>query len=145
LLLSCAGFAPAQSIGTDRAIDLTREALRTQRRDIVDLAVDLTDKEKVVFWPLYQQMQSEVQVLGDRRVALIRKIEDSYAASDADVKAGIAEWQRLEQDSVNLRKRYVKRFSKIVPPKTVAKLFQLEAKLDAVTNFDLSGRVQFIE
>jgi hypothetical protein len=145
LLLGPCALVQGQPIGTDREIELTRDALRVRRQSMVALAMNLSEQEATAFWPLYLEMRAEAQALGDRRVALIRKIEGSDSASESEVKAATDDWLRLEQDLLKLRTKYVKRFRKIVSQRSVARLFQLEAKLDAVTNYDLVERVPLVE
>jgi hypothetical protein len=146
VLSAAFSFAALAQLGPGKEVELTREAIQARRQAIVELAVDLTPKESAQFWPLYQEWRAKATVLGDRRLDLLRRIEDtSQTASEAEIKAGIDEWLKLEQDTLSLRKTFVRRFQKVVPQHTVARFFQLESKLDSVVNYDLAGRVPLVE
>lgn len=140
--LAAASILPAQ----DRSlVELTRTAIQEKRQEIVTLAMTLTPDEEKTFWPLYREWRSANSGLGDRRLDLIRRVEKSSAMSDAEAKTLVDSALKLEEDTLKVKKQYVKRFRKSLPERKVARFFQLENKLDAVVNYDLAGRVALAE
>ena len=134
-----------QGLASGGLVQLTRSAIQEKRQEIVTLAMTLTDAENKAFWPLYREWRTQNASLGDRRLALITKVEDSSSMSEADMRALVDSALKLEDDTLKQKKEYIKKFRKILPEKKVARFFHLESKLDAVVNFDLAGRVALAE
>jgi hypothetical protein len=65
--------APAVS---DQDLSLFRKDVRSLRKQIVALNMDLTEDETVKFWPVYDKYAAELTTLYDRKYALLQ----SYAA-----------------------------------------------------------------
>jgi hypothetical protein len=53
----------------------------------------------------------------------------------------IKEFLSIMQDENKLKKKYVKRFMKVLPAKKVLRYYQIESKMDAVINFDLAATI----
>ena len=147
IAVTCAGFSQVGAGAPDRdRIELTRQAILAKRQEIVTNAIDLTPEEKGSFWPLYRDWRAKVAGLGDRTVKLIEQVMDNYDdLSDQQASRMLDDWLRLERDRVKLKTQYVKRFRRIMPDRKVARLFQLDNKLDAIVNYDLVDRVPLVE
>jgi hypothetical protein len=126
-------------------LDLTRAIIKEKRQEIITHAMSFTDAEAKAFWPVYKDWRAKNTVLGDRKLELIIKVEDSARLSDAETKPLVETWLKIEDDQLKLKKEYVKKFRAVLPEKKVARFFQLENKLDAVVNFDLAGHVALAE
>jgi len=144
-LAAVASSIQGQDTAARGPVELTRGAIQQKRQEIVTLAMTLTAGEEKGFWPLYREWRSVNSGLGDRRLDLITKVENSSGMGDAEVKALVDVALKLETDTLAQKKKYVQRFRKILPEKKVARFFQLESKLDAVVNYDLAGRVALAE
>jgi hypothetical protein len=144
---SLAGVSAQTRAATDDEIRLTRTMLQTKRQEIVSNAIHLTADEEKLFWQLYREWRHEMARIGDRRVDIIKSISGQMfdQIDDAGAKSLLDEWLSIQADTAKLQARYVKRFRKILPEKKVARFFQLESKLDAITNYDLVERVPLVE
>ena len=58
-------------------MDLFRRDVRSLKKHIVAINMDLTDDEAVKFWPVYDKYAAELTTLYDRKYALLQ----SYAAN----------------------------------------------------------------
>ena len=126
-------------------VELTRKAIQDRRQEIITQAMSFTDAEGKSFWPLFRDWREKNAGLGDRRLELINKVQDSSRLSDAETRALVDSWLKVEGDSLKLKNEYVKKFRKILPEKKLARFFQLENKLDAIVNYDLAGSVALAE
>lgn len=144
---SSTGTAPGNN--TDVAggyIELTRSAIRINRQGIIYEAMDLTEQESKEFWPLYREYQNEVQKVNDKLVALTTDYLKTYGnLSDEQAQQMLKDFLKYQQARLDLQKKYVERFNKVLPARKVARYFQLENKMDAVINFDLAGAVPLAE
>ena len=144
LIVCCAAAAAAQDVQSE--IELTRAVIQTERQALVAAAMDLTSAEADAFWPLYREYQGQRAAIGDREVQLIMDYADNYGVV-TDELAGkmIDEWLDIQSEDLSLRKKYIKKFRKILPDLKVARFFQLENKLDAVIDNELASEIPLME
>ncbi len=89
--------------------------------------LDLTPEEAEKFWPVYNQYQKEIEALNQSRMANTNNMKpDIDNMSDADVNKMIENELAYEQQQLDIRKKYVALFEKVLSVKKVAKLFQAE-------------------
>jgi len=143
--LGAAVPASAQ-VNIEDEIELSRAVIQTQRQVIVTEAMQLTEAESKVFWPLFREFRGEMAKVGDREVALITSyVENFETFSDDRARQMMDEWLDIEKARLKVLGKYVKRFRKILPEKKVTRYFQIENKLDAVINAELAEQIPLVE
>lgn len=121
---------------------LTRQVIQTERQALVTAAMELTEDEGKVFWPLYREYREAMAKVGDRIQNLIIDYAAKYATlTDVDAQAMLDEMVAIDQEALKVRKDYIKKFGQILPAKRVARFFQLENKMDAVVKADLAEQI----
>ena len=96
------------------------------------------------FWPLYEQYLLDQTEVDDSLSALIQDYARSYnsgSVSDEKAKDLLKQWMRVEKKSLKLKKKYTKKFRKVLPAKKVLRWLQLENKIDAVMHLDLAKEI----
>ncbi len=73
LLLGTTGAFAQES-----AIELLRHDITTEKVSILTESLPLTEKEGEAFWPLYRAYDVELAKLGDRRIAVAKKVAADY-------------------------------------------------------------------
>jgi len=134
------GRAQDQEPTIDSTIALVRANMQADRTVLITTGMNFNDKEGAAFWPIYQQYEYERSRLDDGRVAVIKKYTHKYPTlTDAEARA-MAE-QMLECDSrlAALKKKYFKKFNKVLPAFTVAKFFQLERRVDLMMDMQVES------
>lgn len=132
--------AQTQEPSIDSAIELVRADMRADRATIIIAAMNFSGKDAEAFWPIYRHYEYERSTLEDRRMGVIKEYTEKYTTlSDADAK-GMTE-QMFEYDSrvTALKKRYFKRFNKVLPAFTVTKFFQLEHRIDLLMDMKVES------
>ncbi len=143
LLTSVAASSPAQEIHDE--IELTRSLIQTQRQAIVTAAMELTAEESGAFWPLYHEYREARGKVDDRSVALIHGYAENFdLMSDELAQEMIQELMSIRQEELDVTRKYLRRFQKILPAIKVARFFQLENKLDAVIDFELAAEIPLV-
>ncbi|HXV75236.1 MAG TPA: hypothetical protein VD788_02885, partial [Candidatus Polarisedimenticolaceae bacterium] len=101
-LLAVAPLSPSLAQdGTDAYIELLRSDLRADKQAIVTYAMDLSDADSELFWPIYKAYETERTVLGDRMLELILKYPDAVEVTGPDtVRDVAADWFKLQEDRV---------------------------------------------
>ena len=126
-------------------IQLTREELQKDRQKIVAANLGLTEDESVAFWVMYRDYRVEMAHLGDRLVKLITDYSTSRdSLSDAQAGEMMDRWVSIQEDELAVRRKYMKKFQKVIPLKTTVRFFQIENKLDAAVRYELAGLIPLV-
>lgn len=121
--------------------DLRKEAGQ-DRRAIVKANMLITESEGTIFWPLYDEYRGERAKLGDRRVKVITDYLALRGTMSEDDAANMTkESLSIQKDTVSVKQKYVSKMSKVLSARTVARFFQIDQKLDAVTDIALAARI----
>ncbi len=123
-------------------IQLTRAMIQVERQAIVSQAMDLTPEEMEAFWPLYREYRLEAVKIGDRIAALILRYAAAYDdMTDATADKLVGDFVKIEQARANLKAKFLPKFKKILPAKKVARLYQVENKLDVLILSEMAENV----
>ena len=126
----------------EREMDSVRQIVRSNRQKVIAGGMDLTTEENQKFWPLYSEYRDAAAKQGDRLTKIIMEYGKNYdALSDAQAVKLMNDYATLDQDRLNLRSAYVKKFAAILPPKKLMRYFQMEQKLDAIMNYDIAATI----
>ena len=142
--LGLAQVNPAFSDLTE-ATEQARSLMQTERKMVVSQALELTADESNAFWPLYDKYAAELKQAGDLRVKVITDYAASYESlTDATAKTLISDYLKYQEKTLKIRKGYVKKFEKVLSPVKVARFYQVENKLDSITNFALARQIPLV-
>jgi hypothetical protein len=140
VLVGLAAAATAQTV-KDK-LNLTAQAVETQRRVLVSGAIPLTEAEEKAFWPLYDDYEKERRAIDERANRLVADFVASAASlSDTQAKAMLAEALQVDEERLKLHRVFLGRMGKAIPPRKVVRFFQIENKLDAVVRADISRQI----
>jgi hypothetical protein len=135
-----AAAATAQTVKD--TLEVTRQAIESQRRVLVSGALPLTDAEADAFWPLYDAYEKERRPLDERANKLVADfLAGAATLTDAQAKAMVEEALQIEEGKVRLRRGYLGRMAKAIPPRKLARFYQIDNKLDAVVRADVSKQI----
>ena len=146
-LVAClvGGVASAQDKPADN-MEMLREKARVDKKVVVASVLDLTEGEAKAFWPVYNAYQSDMVTHYDRLFKLIDTYGKAYdTISDETATKLLTQYLALERDHVALLSAYLPRFQKVLPPRKVARLYQVENKLRALVNYDLARNIPLVK
>ena len=117
----------------------------TERKLVIAGELVLTPEESKAFWPVYNEYLEKRRVIGDDEVRLITEFADNYEnMSDDMADRMLKESLDIRSRALKLQQQYVRRFKKVLPSIKVAKLYQVESKLDAVMDYQLASTIPMI-
>lgn len=139
--------APSDLSSRNRdAIEVTRDKVRTDRKDLIAKSMKLSDNDCETFWPMYDQYADELSKVSDRTMTLITQFADNYHdLADREALRMTAEGLGIEQQKLAIRQRYAQPFATVLPGKRVARFFQLGRRLDAVTVLNVTQAISLVE
>ena len=140
LALCPLGRAQDQEPTIDSTIAVVRANMRADRTTLITTGMNFTDKDGAAFWPIYQQYEYERSRLDDRRAAVIKQYAQKYpTVTDAEAKAMADQMLDCESRLAGLKKKYYKKFNKVLPALTVTKFFQLERRIDLMMDMQVEA------
>ena len=113
----------------------------TADEDVI-IVTSVTDEQAKVFWPLYRQYREEMQTVGDRLVNLIENYGQNYESlTDEQAAQMMKEYLKMQKDSNAIKEKYMPRFNKILPAKTVMRFYQIENKMDTIVMLAVASQI----
>jgi hypothetical protein len=127
-------------------IALTRSDIQKDRQAIVAKFMNFTELQSQAFWTVYRNYRSAVAAADDRMVTILESLIERHGViSDREADDLMDQYLRFEQEKLELQYTYLRQFRKILPFKQVARLFQLENKMDAAVRYELATKVPLVD
>jgi hypothetical protein len=124
----------------DSTIAVVRANMQADRTALITTGMNFNDKEGAAFWPIYEQYDHERSKLDDGRVAVIKLYTQKYPKlTDAEAKAMADQMLDCEFRLAELKKKYYKKFNRVLPALTVTKFFQLEHRVDLMMDMQVES------
>jgi hypothetical protein len=134
------GRAQDQEPTIDSTIAVVRANMQADRTALITTGMNFNEKEGAAFWPIYRQYEYERSRIDDRRVAVIKEYTQKYPTlTDAEAKAMAEQMLQCDSDLAALKKKYYKKFNKVLPALTVTKFFQLERRVDLMMDMQVEA------
>ena len=121
----------AYSQASNDYLEVQREILKTEKKALVAEAMQLTEEESTVFWPLYNEYNDKMYLLDTKIYDLVLKFSKEYETLTDEQAIDLwKESQSIRAEIFKLEKSYLKKFQKIMGGKKVLRYFQVESKID---------------
>jgi hypothetical protein len=130
---------------TDKDIEMLRQDLRDQRKQIVALNLPLTADEATKFWPVFDQYRNDAVKLNDVRWHVIQDYAAQYnTMTDAQAQDLMKRENAVDQQLLALRMKYVPTFEKVISAKKTALFYQIDRRVDLLINLQLSSMIPMV-
>src|SRR5215510_2065827 len=160
LLFSCLGLAMTFAVASidvfaqretvngvevEKDLSLLRRDIRADKKKLIAMNMKLTEDEATKFWPVYDQYVVEMTKHNDDFYSLIK----DYAAkqktiSDAEASSMIKRWAEIQIEQAKTRQKYIPLMEKAIPPRKAALFFQVDRRLYALLDMQVSSQVPLI-
>jgi hypothetical protein len=129
----------------DANIQLMRQDVRSERKKVVAANMPLTETEATKFWPVYDRYIAETIKVNDVRFALLKEYAKNYQTiTDDQAESLIKRWLALDQDSTQLRLKFIPEFEKVISPKKTAMFFQIDHRVAMMIELQLASQVPLV-
>jgi hypothetical protein len=149
LLAIVAGVLTASTAAygqTDTYLELLREDIKTQKVAILTEAMQFTDEQSTVFWPIYREYDVELASIMDRRVALIKDYAESYESMTDEKAKEIADRSfKIAEDRLKIRRHYYNRFEKELGATLAARFVQIENQIQLLIDLQIAAELPLIK
>ena len=154
-ILTLAQDKPAPSTGRvvrsadnsgDQQVALMRRKIDSMKKQVIAANVTLTDTEATKFWPVYEQYSAELKKIRDTKNALIKEYAEEYGSlTDEQADSLIRRWLDSDIAVLELGKKYLPIFRKVLPGKVTATFFQVEHRIDAMIDLQLTSQLPLMQ
>jgi hypothetical protein len=130
----------------DANIELMRQDIRSQRKKVVAANMPLTDTEATKFWPVYDRYVGETIKVNDGRFALLKEYANNYdTGTEEQADNFIKRWLAFDQDTTQLRLKYIPEFEKVISHKKTAICFQIDRRVSMMIELQLASQVPLVK
>jgi hypothetical protein len=131
---------------TDRDIELLRQDIRSQRKQIIAANMQLTDVEATKFWPVYDAYMQQVTKNADARLALIKEYAQNYdTMTDAQALSLVKRWGAVDQSFTNTRVEWMPKFEAVLPGKKAALFYQIDRRVSMLIDLQMASLIPLIK
>jgi len=111
--------APYKMMAQDE--EMPNSNLESLRVGIYTRVMHLTTEEAAKFWPLYDEMQAQIQKQKEAQKEIRQKVRDNYfTISDEELSKCIDQAFDCDQKILDLKRKYFKEFGTVITLKQVA-------------------------
>jgi hypothetical protein len=130
----------------DQDLKLLREDIRAKKKKLIAANLQLTPDQATKFWPVYDQYTAELVTINNQKYALIKEYAENWGTmTDDQAVSLINRALTVDQQVAQLRIKYVPIFNKVVPGKTTATFFQLDRRIQAMIDLQLSAQLPLVQ
>ncbi len=142
IIISLLALIYTTSLAQDRYLELVRSDLKAQKVALITEAMDFTDEQAGIFWPIYREYDFELTKLGDRKINLIKDYAANFEnMTDEKAKELVETAFDIDSDLLKLKKKYFKEFSAALPTTTAARYMQVENQIQLLLNLKIASEV----
>jgi len=126
----------------DDVVKAVRRDLQSKRADVIAKNVTLTAEQAVAFWPLFNQYQQEQNAIMDEQMKAMQRYVDFYQTlDDAEAMALLNAHFDRDQRMNALRQRWLGEFLKVLPPRLVVRVMQIDRRISLAHQIEFTSRI----
>lgn len=130
----------------EASLDTLVATLQVNKTALVAVNMNLDEKEAAAFWPLYERYQADLLVISDRFVEIIERYTANFTTmTDDEANQLLGDFLDVEVERAEVRKKYRKPFSEILPGRKVVRFYQIENKIQAVLRYELAQGIPVVD
>jgi len=131
---------------SEQDIQLMRQDVRSQKKQLIAANLTLTDAEATKFWPVYDQYSAEMTKIADQRYALIKEYAKKFGSlTDEQALSLINRSLPLDEAVAQLRIKYVPIINKVLPGAKTATFFQMDRRITALIDLQLASLIPLVQ
>jgi hypothetical protein len=122
----------------DAYIAALKSDIRNSTRKIMEVNMQLTEKEAALFWPIYDHYDYDVSKLNFERASIYDFYADNYKTlSDDQAKDIIRRFYQVDRWRLSLDEKYSREMGKVLPMRTVLRFLQIARQVDRLVSLKI--------
>lgn len=136
----------SQVLNTQTYIELLRTDLNAQKRQIVNEAMQLDDKQARIFWPIYNNYEADLDKLADEKLEIVQDYATNFLTMTNEKADELAQRvMALDDQKIALRRKYYDLMKKSLPAILVVRFFQVENQIQLLVDLKIASNLPIIE
>jgi hypothetical protein len=111
---------------TDDHDETKYEKIEALKIGFITEKLALTSKEAELFWPIYNKFEQDIKTLRRKQRELTKAFKLKAKPTEQEADKYINEQLVLKQTEIDVVKKYIPEFKKVLPTAKVAKLLSIE-------------------
>lgn len=140
LLITGIGLFISNPVSGQQPSEGDLQKIESLKQSYISKQLNLSPKEAKEFWPLYKKYEKEMEQLSFKRKDNLMNKKELNKASEQQVKKSLDQDINIQQQVLQIRKRYKAQFMKILPAKKVMKLYKSEREFNTKLIEELGRR-----
>ncbi|MEQ8304471.1 MAG: hypothetical protein RIB47_13830 [Cyclobacteriaceae bacterium] len=137
-------IASAQS--NNDYLELARDAIKVEKKAAITEAMQLTEAESQPFWSLYNEYESKLYPIQNKRIDLIKTYAERYEMLTNDKADELwTNYMSYQKELLTVKSTYYKKFKKILSPGKAVRFMQTENKIETLINAQLALEIPLVE
>lgn len=131
--------------GVDAYIEALKSDIRRHMRRIIEVNMQLTEKDAAAFWPVYDRYDEEMSKLNFERSSIYDFYADNVGTlSDRQAQDLIRRMMYVDRRKLSIDEKYAREMSKVLPVKTVLRFFQIERQVDRLVSLKIMSGIPLV-
>jgi hypothetical protein len=137
--------AQAPERGSAAAVDAVRQAVRSDKRGLVEKNLQLTEAEAKKFWPLYEAFQKDIDRVQKRKNRVVLDyVNTESSMTDANAKKLAKEALSAGAEEQRMTEAHMKKLAGVLPAKKAVRYMQIENKIRTLNEYDTAAQVPLV-
>ena len=129
----------------DAYIEALKSDIRAHTRKIMEVNMQLTEKEAALFWPIYDRYDYDMSKLNFERASIYDFYADNYKTmSDEQAKDIVRRFYHVDRWKLSLDEKYSREMAKVLPMRTVLRFLQIERQVDRLVSLKIMSDIPLI-
>jgi hypothetical protein len=127
-------------------LEVTRAALKTEKKAMIAEVMSLTPEESEPFWALYNEFQGKLYTANTKYLNIINEFAANFDNLSGEKANDLM--KRLfayDTEILKLKKTYFKKFQKVLSPQKTLMYFQAENKIDVLIDFEMAASIPILD
>jgi soluble lytic murein transglycosylase-like protein len=131
---------------SDQDIQMLREDIRAQRKQLIAANMKLSPAQAEKFWPIYDQYITELVANNNKKYALIKQfVQSGGVLTDAAAEDSVKQWVGIDESVAALRLKYIPIFRKVLSAQDEALFYQLDRRVQLMIDLQLMALIPMLE
>jgi hypothetical protein len=135
----------ANGVEIEKDLALLRRNLRSEKKQLIAMNIQLTDAEATKFWPLYDQYAAEMSKHYDEFYAVIKDYgANQKTLTDDQAASLIKRWSTIQLELAKTRLKHVDIINNAIPGRKAALFFQVDRRLYALMDLQVASEIPLV-
>jgi hypothetical protein len=133
------------SFAQEQNIELARSDYKTKKVAVITEAMQFTEEEAEIFWPIYRDYDYEFTKIGDQEISLIKEYAENFESlTDEKTVELMAKSLSIDRQILDLRETYFKKISEALNPQLAARFMQIESQIQNFVQLSIASQIPLV-